>query len=139
VKLIDVRCEPVKDGQKVCGKVLKDVFEDDTAGKPCECGGIFKRMYAMRKFKEFVPKLYENFGDEPIYIESREQFRQECEKRNLYQRGGDGCYDIRVGKKKHTTDTIVPVVKKKSRPDPDKMAEKAVAEAIKQVGSSLHD
>ena len=83
MKLIDVKCPD-------CGKTQEDVFEE----APCDCGGTLKRMYSFRKFSEFKPGLYENFGHEPIYVESRDQFKDECEKRNLYQDGGDGCYDI---------------------------------------------
>jgi len=119
VKLIDVRCD-------ICGKVLNDVFEEE----PCDCGGQLKRMFSFRKFSEFKPGMYENFGHEPIFIESREQFKDECEKRNMYQHSGDGCYDIRLTPKRHPTDLIVPIKKKRAKTP---TAEEAVNKAYETL------
>lgn len=130
MKLIDVRCEPSNGISTSCGKVINDVFDDEMVGQPCECGGIYRRMYSARIFKEFVPRFYENFEHEPIYIETREQFKEECDKRNLYQKGGDGCYDIRLTPKRHPTELVVPVKKKRTQAV---TPEKAVIDAYEKL------
>jgi len=86
IKLVDMKC-------KSCKKVFENVFEDEMEKCP-ECGGKLARMFGYRKYSDFIEGYYENFEHEPIYIKTRQQFKQECKKRNLYQKWGKGAYDI---------------------------------------------
>ncbi len=74
MKLVDKKC-------KNCGKVYTDLFEVDN--DICECGSKLYRIFSFTRIKPFQPGFYENFEYDPIYIEDRKQFKQECDKRGL--------------------------------------------------------
>lgn len=74
MKLVDKKC-------KSCGKVYKDLFDDEK--NKCECGSILVRIFSFTRIKSFQEGYYENFEYEPIYIESKKQFQKECDKRGL--------------------------------------------------------
>ena len=82
--LVDKKCEN-------CEFVKEDLFagEDDICPK---CGTKLKRIFGYKKYKEFIPAWFEHFDHEPIFIDSREQFKAECKKRNLVQKDGGGSY-----------------------------------------------
>ncbi len=73
MKLVDKKCK--------CGKVYYDLFDDEL--DKCECGKTLERMFGSIVEKPFPAGMYENFDDEPIYIESKKQFQQEADKRGL--------------------------------------------------------
>lgn len=69
---------------KKCGEIIEDVFLDEADKLQCKCKSKdITRIYGFDKYKEFEVGYYENFEHKPIYIESREQFKRECKKRNL--------------------------------------------------------
>ncbi|MBC8388256.1 MAG: hypothetical protein H8E13_09460 [Actinobacteria bacterium] len=74
MKLIDKKC-------KKCGRVYTDLFDIDN--DKCECGSPLIRIFSFTRIKPFQSGFYENFELEPIYIEDRKQFKQECDKRGL--------------------------------------------------------
>ena len=74
MKLIDKKC-------KNCGKVYTDLIEEDK--DKCGCGSKLYRIFSFTRIKPFQSGWYENFEYDPIYIEDRKQFKQECDKRGL--------------------------------------------------------
>ncbi len=77
IRLADFKCNH-------CGAVVYDVFLDEADTAKCKCGsGNLARIFGFDKYKEFQVGYYENFEHKPIYIESRQQFKDECKKRGL--------------------------------------------------------
>ena len=74
MKLVDKKC-------KICGKVYIDLIDSDN--DRCECSEPLYRIYSARIQKPFQEGMYENFEYEPIYIENKKQFKNECDKRGL--------------------------------------------------------
>lgn len=74
MKLVDKKCED-------CGKVFEDVFDDEAL--VCDCGGKLLRLYSSARIELFKAGWYENFELFPIYIDTKKQFQQECDKRGL--------------------------------------------------------
>jgi hypothetical protein len=74
MKLVDKKC-------KTCGKVYADKFDDEK--DVCECGSALFRIFSFTRIKPFQEGFYENFENEPIYIENKKQFQKECDKRGL--------------------------------------------------------
>jgi len=74
MKLVDKKC-------KKCGRVYRDLFDSDT--DKCECGEVLLRIFSFTRIKPFQPGYYENFEYDPIYIEDKKQFKDECDKRGL--------------------------------------------------------
>jgi len=74
MKLVDKKC-------KTCGKVYTDLIDSDN--DKCECGDPLFRIFSTRVEKPFQVGMYENFELEPIYIETKKQFQEECDKRGL--------------------------------------------------------
>jgi hypothetical protein len=91
-----------------------------------DCGVEMDRIYGFQKPKEFIPGLYEHFETNPIYIDSKEQYRRETEKRGLVQEGGLGAYDSLYGTRKSHVDLNLP---KKKNINTKKPREQAIAKA----------
>lgn len=77
--LYDVKCEN-------CEKV-KEIFKkiDDPLSK-CECGGELRILLNAKGRDWFQPHWNENLDDKPIFVESKQQYREECKKRGLTAR-----------------------------------------------------
>ena len=73
MKIVDKRCED-------CKKVYE--YMDNASKDKCKCGGRLLRLYSIKP-EIFQVGYYENFDHDPIYIESKKQFQQECDKRDL--------------------------------------------------------
>ncbi len=54
----------------------------DSDKSKCECGGNLLRLYSVKP-EIFKAGWYENFEFEPIYIDTKKQFKQELNKRGL--------------------------------------------------------
>ena len=54
----------------------------DTDKDECACGGKLLRLYSVKP-EIFKVGYYENFEFEPILIETKKQFQQECDKRGV--------------------------------------------------------
>ncbi len=86
MKLVDKKC-------RNCGKVYRDLIDTDSDADSdkdsakdsdkCECGELLYRIFSFRPDIFFKPGFYENFEYDPIYIENKKQFKQECDKRGL--------------------------------------------------------
>jgi hypothetical protein len=73
LKLVDKRCEK-------CSKIYEYMIDKDD--DKCACGGNLLRLYSVKP-EIFKAGYYENFEFDPIYIETKKQFKQECDKRGL--------------------------------------------------------
>lgn len=82
-----------------CGVIKQDLIHGDI--DLCKCGVEMQRIFGFRKLAEFVPGLYDHFEHDPIYIESREQYREECDKRHLECTGGKIAFDSVLSPRKH--------------------------------------
>ena len=71
---MDKRCDK-------CNEVVKDIFDIEDINE-CACGGNLLRLYSIKP-EIFKAGMYENFEAEPIYIETKKQFQQECDKRGV--------------------------------------------------------
>lgn len=79
---------------KCCGKVFELVRTVDERNDPAscpECGSEASRqeVYPFRAHV-WVPHYVENITEEPMWIESKKQLRQECYKRGLIPLAVDG-------------------------------------------------
>jgi len=73
MKLVDKRCNK-------CNKVYEYMLDKDDS--KCQCGGILLRLYSVKP-EIFKAGWYENFEFDPIYIDTKKQFKQEMDKRGL--------------------------------------------------------
>lgn len=75
MQLVDYRCDR-------CGEIVEDL----EAGQEfkCNCGGILKRLFTVRKEMQMLPHLNEHLGHEPVYITDYGHFKKELKKRGLY-------------------------------------------------------
>lgn len=76
--LHDFSCEGCGDTFERFSKM--DAIPDFLA---CPCGGRAKRMPAKTNVYLFPEGWTENLGDEPVYIKSKKNLREECAKRGL--------------------------------------------------------
>jgi hypothetical protein len=90
--LVDKKCPN-------CNTIVKDLLADEIDN--CSCGYELKRIFGFRKLKEFTPGMFEHFEHDPIYIETREQYREECDKRGLVCDGGAMAYDSKLSPRRH--------------------------------------
>lgn len=69
----------------VCSKEFEGVstIEGRTEVK-CECGGATKRLIVGSTTHIFKAGWWEDIAKEPIYISSKKQLREECEKHDCY-------------------------------------------------------
>ena len=124
-QLVDKRCPECKHSESY---QIKD--EDTRCPK---CGKVMDRVFGNGITPEFKPGYFDGFEADPIYISSREQFVKECETRGLYQRGGDHCWDYRLGRKKGSTERKDPPPRKKAPHEIKKMREEAIGKAVQRV------
>ena len=108
-----------------CNTIVKDLFADDIDN--CSCGHELKRIFGFQKQKEFVAGLFDNFEHDPIYIDSRQQYSEECDKRGLVCTSGAMAYDSKLSKRKHSYDLSKPKKVKVS-------AEQAAIKACNDLG-----
>jgi len=113
--LVDKKCT-------ICN-YIEEYCELNTKNKCPNCDIELKRVFGFRKPKEFIPGLYEHFDSKPIFIESKEQYRQECEKRGVVQTNGLGAYDSLYTKRKSHIEFDS---KKSKKITPKQAAEKAI-------------
>ena len=73
MKLVDKRCSK-------CKRIYEYMLDSDNS--KCECGGNLLRLFSIKP-EIFKVGYYENFEAEPIYIETKKQFKQELDKRGL--------------------------------------------------------
>ena len=92
MKIVDKKCPN-------CNLVIADLIAEEI--DLCSCGFELKRIFGFRKLKEFKPGLYEHFEHEPIYIENREQYREECDKRGLVCTDGAMGLDSVLSPRRH--------------------------------------
>lgn len=121
--LVDKRCIKCGNVESYCDKDSMDLCPD--------CNSEMLRIYGFKKPKEFIPGFYEHFEKEPIYIESREQYRQECEKRGCVQTGGYSACDTLYGKRKSHYDLNIP---KRKYVNTKRAKEEAIAKACDTLG-----
>ena len=105
-----------------CNLIVKDLFAEDTDN--CSCGFTLERIFGFKKLKEFTPGMFANFEHDPIYIESREQYREECDKRGLEATSGAMAYDTVLSPRRHHYD-LKDKGKKKDKITPEQAAIKA--------------
>jgi len=103
-----------------CNIIVNDLIADDI--DLCSCGYELKRIFGFRKLKEFIPGMYSHFEHDDIYIESREQYREECDKRGLVCEGGNIAYDSILSPRRHHYEFEK---KKKDKITPEQAALKA--------------
>jgi len=92
MKIVDKKCTN-------CNLVVRDLIEEET--DICPCGFELKRIFSFRKLKDFTPGLYEHFEHDPIYIASRKQYREECDRRGLVCEGGAMGLDTVLSPRRH--------------------------------------
>ena len=73
MKIVDKRCED-------CKKVYENLIDGDK--DKCGCGGKLLRLYSVKP-EIFKVGWYENFEYDPIYIDTKKQFKKELDKRGL--------------------------------------------------------
>ena len=83
-----------------CNIIVADLINADV--DICSCGYELKRIFGFKKQKEFKPGMFSNFEHDPIYIESREQYKDECDKRHLECTSGAMAYDSKLSPKRHS-------------------------------------
>jgi hypothetical protein len=93
VKIVDKKCPN-------CNTIVTDLFAEEA--DICSCGFELERIFGFKKLKEFTPAMFSNFEHDPIYIESREQYREECDKRGLQATSGAMAYDSVLSPRRHS-------------------------------------
>jgi hypothetical protein len=72
-----------------CGSAQRQWHWSDTAPDPCACGGSLERVVTTRGVAVIDdslpggPRMFENLGPTPVYVESKSQLRAECRARGL--------------------------------------------------------
>mgnify|MGYP002067901107 CR=1 FL=1 len=77
--LYDFRC-------RKCEKVFEGFKKWDEPTPKCKCGGETHVLMNTKGRDWFQPHWNENIAEKPIYIESKKQYREECQKRGLMAR-----------------------------------------------------
>jgi hypothetical protein len=92
MRIVDKKCPN-------CNIIVNDLIAEET--DLCSCGFTLERIFGFRKLKEFKPGLYDHFEHDPIYIETREQYREECDKRGLVCTDGAMGLDSVLSPRRH--------------------------------------
>ena len=73
--LFDFKC-------KICGKVEERILKVHDELQFCPCRGVMKKLFSgdSANIIIFKAEYYDNIGPVPIFIESRDQLREECKK-----------------------------------------------------------
>lgn len=73
-----------------CNKVFEAVARIAERNKiKCECGGDITIVISLPFVSIFKPDWYEHIAENPIYITSKKQLRQECESRGMIAKALD--------------------------------------------------
>lgn len=77
--LYDFKC-------KRCGRIFEAFKKIADPNVPCFCGSETDVVLNTKGRDWFQPHWNENIAEKPIYVESKKQYREECQKRGLMAR-----------------------------------------------------